>query len=630
MADSTIEQVEDAIKRGMRNSSRDQERLQGIHDYAVENGAMCGGQGKSLDDAAPDETLISQGDAVKALGDGRVGGYLVRFSTESDPDLTGDYFTPDTDFGPHTTLPLYYQHGTDPVFKRARIGDGKVTRDDAGLWFEAQIRLADDYERKLYALAERGKLGLSSGALGHLVEREPVGKAYHLKTWIIGEASLTPTPAEPRNRVIPLKSLSEFMPPVPPFDAPEGDNAPEQTSDGGTNTKSLEVTKMDITEERLQEIVTQAANASVEKALKSLPAEPVKSGVTVVKDAADQPFETTGQYFKAVKNAALGNEDIRLRGLKANALGMNESIPSEGGYLVPPQIAPGIIERMYPAGSLLAMVASDPVSGNSMTYNRVDETSRANGSRYGGLQSYWGAEAASPTATQPKWAQMELKLKKVFALAYATDELLEDGPALESWLMRTVPNEIRFKVEDAIVNGTGMGTPLGFLAHTDGLVSIAKESSQAADTIVYENIIKMWARRWIGANDYVWLINQDCLPQLMTIAHAVGTAAIPPNFITFTADGVGRIMGRPIMELEYMPTVGDAGDITLFSPSQYQMIRKNGIQAATSIHVQFLTGQTAYRWTFRIDGQPTWVSAVTPYKGTANTIAPVVITAERA
>ena len=40
MADE-IEVVEDEIKKGARNSQRDATRLQTIHDYAVENGAMC-------------------------------------------------------------------------------------------------------------------------------------------------------------------------------------------------------------------------------------------------------------------------------------------------------------------------------------------------------------------------------------------------------------------------------------------------------------------------------------------------------------------------------------------------------------------------------------------------------------
>lgn len=158
-----------------------------------------------------DELLIAFGGEVKQLGDGRIGGYLVRFSGPRDPDLTGDFFSKETDFGIHTRLPVYYQHGYDSALKTRRIGVGELKLEDAGLWLEAQLELRDDYERMIADMAGKSKLGYSSGAVGHLVERERVGKAYHIKTWVIGEASLTPTPAEPRNLVQPMKSYFDSL-----------------------------------------------------------------------------------------------------------------------------------------------------------------------------------------------------------------------------------------------------------------------------------------------------------------------------------------------------------------------------------------------------------------------------------
>jgi len=157
-----------------------------------------------------DEMLIAFGSEIKALGEGRIGGYLVRFTNADDPDLEGEFFSAQTDFGIHTRLPLYYAHGQDGYFKTRRIGEGQFRTDDAGLWYEAQLNLRDEYERHVAQLIEAGKAGFSSGALGHLIEREPVGKSTWLKTWIIGEASVTPQPAEYRNQVLTLKSLKEL------------------------------------------------------------------------------------------------------------------------------------------------------------------------------------------------------------------------------------------------------------------------------------------------------------------------------------------------------------------------------------------------------------------------------------
>jgi len=167
------------------------------------------------------DTLVFLGGPVKALGEGRVGGYLVRFTTPDDPDLTGEFFTRDTDLDVEDgdRLSVYYHHGGDGHLKNRKIGRGTAKFEDVGLWIEAQLSLRDDYERALYDLARQGKLGWSSGAVGHLTDFEQVGKARWIKAWPVKEASLTPTPAEPRNAALPVKSL----PPPPPLIATKGD-----------------------------------------------------------------------------------------------------------------------------------------------------------------------------------------------------------------------------------------------------------------------------------------------------------------------------------------------------------------------------------------------------------------------
>ncbi len=158
--------------------------------------------------AMPDDSLVWFGSAAKALGDGRVGGYLVRFSGPNDPDLTGDFFTPDTDFGDRTETDVLYQHGLDRKIGNRPIGRGTLRRDEVGVWVESQLALRNEYEKMIYALAEQGKLGWSSATLPARVARQRVGKAYHITRWPLGlDASLTPIPAEPRTAAVALKSL---------------------------------------------------------------------------------------------------------------------------------------------------------------------------------------------------------------------------------------------------------------------------------------------------------------------------------------------------------------------------------------------------------------------------------------
>lgn len=160
------------------------------------------------------DLLTNAGGSVKAVRDGdrlHVSGYLVRFSTEQDPDLEGEFFTAGTDFDIDAgkTTAVYYNHGADPEIGKRKIGTGSIKADSVGLWIDAQIEIRDQYEAAIAKLAEAGRLGWSSGTAAHLTEREAGKRATWIKRWPIGlDASLTPTPAEARNEAIAsLKTL---------------------------------------------------------------------------------------------------------------------------------------------------------------------------------------------------------------------------------------------------------------------------------------------------------------------------------------------------------------------------------------------------------------------------------------
>ena len=422
-----------------------------------------------------------------------------------------------------------------------------------------------------------------------------------------------------------------------------------------------------LTADAIAEAVGAQIDKSFEPVIKRLDdlekEQPVKDGgtkVTVTKDADDsvegKPYKSLGEFLQAVARG----EDRRLRSVRSDViglgdyydvtkavdkkyigtfgpaikapLGMQEGIPSAGGFLVGTDRASGILSRVYDAGQLLQRTETIGISAgsNGMTFNAEDETSRVVGSRRGGIQAYWAAEAEAKTKSKPKWRQMELKLKKIIALAYSTDELLGDATALEGWLMQNMPEEMAVLAENALFRGTGVGQMLGILI-SGAAVSVAKETGQAAATIVVENIDKMYARRWVRGRNYIWLINQDTTPQLSALNRAVGASGdivySPPGGIS--ASPYSTLKGLPVLEIEYASTLGTVGDIMLVDLGQYQMIDKGGIESASSIHVQFTTDETVFRFVYRLDGQPKWSQPLTPMNGT-NTVSPFVTLATRA
>ncbi len=600
-----------------------------------------------------EDTQVFFGDAVKfeRLDEhsARLGGYLVRYSGPIDPDITGDFFTKESDLGivEGAQLPVYYQHGMDGVLKARRLGRAQAKFDDVGLWVEAQIALRDEYEKALAKLAEEGKLGWSSGAAGHLVERTSLGKAWWVKAWPIAEASLTPEPAEPRNTVIPLKSLFSNQ----QGRATAGRGGPEAVGNTAASEAATQINldireitmknepnlkTVQMTAEEYRQQIAGAAKAAAEEALKAYrQGEPAVDSagvhVQVIQDEADRPFKSIAENCAAVKTLELSKGQIadpRLRRLSVKAvLGANEGIHGEGGFLLEPALAKELIQPLHEEGPFSSRARRLPVGADSNYgwINGVDETSRATGSRWGGIRGYRLTEGESITASKPKFRRINWELKKYGVVVYATDELLRDASQFSAIVQQGAAEEINFMANDDILNGEGTGGPKGIL-QSGALVTVAKESGQTAATVVSENLHKMWQRMMPRhRQNAAWFINSEVEPELDNLYLTAGADSLEPRYVTYTPEGVMRIKGRPVVVNEFCAALGTVSDIVLADMNDYLFWEKGGIDQAQSIHLEFLTDQTAFRFIYRCDGQTAMNAAVTPYKGSSTQSAFVAL-----
>ena len=342
-------------------------------------------------------------------------------------------------------------------------------------------------------------------------------------------------------------------------------------------------------------------------------------------------FSTLGDFARNVWSASQPGArlDDRMQILSA-ASGMQQGLGAEGGFLVPPEFSATIWDGLNKTpDNLLAMTDGYTVSGDSLTMNANAETNRATGSRWGGVRAYWIAEADQITSSKPTFRQVKIEPQQLAVLVYVTDKLLRNASALDQYVGRAAVEEINFLVNDAIINGTGVGQPLGILT-SPCLVSVTKETGQAADTIVPKNIVKMFARCHARSRrNAVWFINQDIEPQLHTMTLDSGTAGqlvyMPPGGLSQSS--YGTLLGRPVMPIEYCATLGTVGDIILADLSAYASGTQGGLDSAMSMHLRFDYAETAFRFMFAVDGQPWLASAITPYKGTGNTVSPFVAVA---
>jgi len=353
-------------------------------------------------------------------------------------------------------------------------------------------------------------------------------------------------------------------------------------------------------------------------------------------DARRGPFASFGEQLQAIASAARsgGRVDSRLLDVNAAVTGMSEGVPADGGFLLQDAFADDIFQLMHETGQVYNRITRRiTLSGNSNSLKMpaIDGMSRADGSRMGGVTAAWVAEGETITASAPSFARIALELNKLVALSYATNEQLQDTPVIEQIIRDGFASEMGFELDEGGINGTGVGQPLGIL-NADATVSIAKETGQAAATIVFENIVNMWARLWAKSRpNAVWFINQSIEPQLQSMSLAVGTGGVPVYLPAggLSTSGYGSLMGRPVIPIEQCSALGTVGDIILADMSQYWEINKGGVQSASSIHVAFTTDQSAFRATLRDDYRPMWLSALTPFKDTAKTLSPFVTLATR-
>jgi len=313
--------------------------------------------------------------------------------------------------------------------------------------------------------------------------------------------------------------------------------------------------------------------------------------------------------------------------------GMTVGVPSDGGFFLQGETSIDLMTAGFNNSEVLSRCASRTLGAGTQFVEiiGIDETSRANGSRGGGIRVYTTAELAEFTASKTKFRKIRIEPTKLTGLYYASGEVIRNVTFLGQEMRQLFGEEFAFKAQDLVINGTGAGEALGIL-NADCLISVTKDTGQKADTISTQNILNMESRLWEERPSVVYLVNRETKPQLSTLSLAIGTGgAFAPLYKTEFYQGkrISSLNGFPCITIEQAAALGDAGDVILADLSQYITANKGDINEAMSIHVEFIYDQNTYRFIYFFDGQPRWASSVTPYKG-SQTVGPFLTIAARA
>lgn len=324
----------------------------------------------------------------------------------------------------------------------------------------------------------------------------------------------------------------------------------------------------------------------------------------------------------------LGAMETELRGIM-NAFG--SGVPADGGLLIPERLRAELLAVAMETAVVRPRARVVPMDSLRVPFPILDITDNS-ANVFGGVQAYWTEEAAEYTASSPKFGRVVLDAKKLTARADVPDELVQDSIlALNAWIGEAYPQAVAWYEDLAYIRGTGAGEPMGWnVAGNTALVTVAKEAGQPAATIVWENIVRMYARMFPSSlGSAVWLANLNTFPELATMALSVGTGGSAVWLNNGVEGPPMTILGRPVIFTEKMETLGTAGDLAFVDLGYYLIGDRQAMTVAASEHAKFTSDQTVIKTTLRVDGAPAVKSSVIPNKG-STALSPFVRLATRA
>jgi len=396
------------------------------------------------------------------------------------------------------------------------------------------------------------------------------------------------------------KRLAEIVASLKTFQALEGLTV-EQTEEVNTLTTEAGEINGQIEAQAKMDAVLSASTTATSKVKAAAAGTTTTVGTARKMENGNHGFESAGEFFMAIKNDPRGNKNDNLKILNSQ----REKVGEDGGFLLPADALSEIQKKIDGDESLLSRCKQLKTSSNRITVP-VDETAPWSGAG-SNFEAYWTPEEQSANESKKKMAEADIKLHKLSAKISVTDEMLEDAPLIESIIMSDVPEVIMARINNAIISGDGVKKPQGILESGFGY-AVAKEGGQAADSIVFNNLKKLYTHALPRAKkNGVFLYNVACEEQL--IGMQLGTDPSSPSVYlpnnSIAGAPYGTLWGKPVFPMAgAMPALGQAGDMMFVDLSYYYAaIKTGGIKKQVSIHALWDEDKTSYKFSFRMGGQ---------------------------
>ena len=488
-------------------------------------------------------------------------------------DLTGDTFTKGTDLGdtrPFVGLPVYYDHALGSM--RGQIGQVKSWQPtDDGIDVEIEIDRRNKYAAEVMKLVKSGALGLSTGALSHLVVRD----GGELKRWIVGEISLTPTPAEPRTTSDAVKRTQDTVT-SDAVTTSKPDHTSDTTQIGTAHTMDIQ----DQIKDAVKAALVEAAGTKVDGGVIAAPA----TKTITTRGFSNEPAEALKHYLKT---------GDRIAAKTTLAEGSNNT----GGFLVPIDLYNQIIARRD-EGSLLG----------AFNIRRIQTKERQIVVPGQDTKSSFAivAESGSANFSEPNFANSKTITVYKYSLAMKiTSELLSDEQTnLNDFLTADIGRAYAQAVNNAIINGTGSSQPYGVLARaTNNKTAASATAVTFGEVRSLEYNVPAAYVEGTADNDVGFVMKNSTLG---LIAALTGNL---PQFGTINTPAIGgrgvrrQLDGYPAFASEWMPAATTGNKSIVYGNWNYYNFVENGqLEIKRNDYLYMNTDEIAYFCYVRFGG----------------------------
>ncbi len=268
---------------------------------------------------------------------------------------------------------------------------------------------------------------------------------------------------------------------------------------------------------------------------------------------------------------------------------LQEGVDADGGYLVPDEYDSRLIDTLGEENIMRKLATTITTSGEHKI--NIAATKPA---------ASWIEEGAALTFGDATFSQILLDAHKLHVAIKVTEELLYDNAFnLESYILTQFGKALANAEEDAFLNGSGTGRPLGLFAATGG--------GQVADTVTTVKadymINLVYALKRPYRKNAAFILNDKSLAVLRKLKDTNGAYIWQPSYQAGEPD---RLLGYPVYTSAYAPETAIA-----FGDYSYYNIGDRGSRSFSELRELFAgNGMIGYVAKERVDGKLILAEAV--------------------